>query len=82
MSSSHSPLDFLLHAGSLPLPVRVTDGSFGAIEGQEPGTEEGIQDFGETILDVSFPVFAKIDVNGPPIKRYEPPVPPASIKRL
>jgi len=33
--------------------------------GQEPGTDEEIQDFCSTTFDVSFPVFGKIDVNGP-----------------
>jgi len=33
--------------------------------GQEPGTDEEIQEFCKTTYDVSFPVFAKIDVNGP-----------------
>ncbi|HWI42371.1 MAG TPA: glutathione peroxidase [Nocardioides sp.] len=33
--------------------------------GQEPGTDEEIQDFCRTSYDVTFPVFAKIDVNGP-----------------
>ena len=32
--------------------------------GQEPGTNEEIQDFCKTTYDVTFPVFAKIDVNG------------------
>jgi glutathione peroxidase len=32
---------------------------------QEPGTEEEIQTFCSTTYDVSFPLFAKIDVNGP-----------------
>jgi glutathione peroxidase len=35
---------------------------FGA---QEPGTEADIQAFCSTTYDVSFPMFAKIDVNGP-----------------
>jgi glutathione peroxidase len=35
---------------------------FGA---QEPGDEEQIKSFCETRFDVSFPLFAKIDVNGP-----------------
>jgi glutathione peroxidase len=34
---------------------------FGA---QEPGTEEQIQTFCSTTYDVSFPLFAKVDVNG------------------
>jgi glutathione peroxidase len=34
---------------------------FGA---QEPGTEEQIQAFCSTTYDVSFPLFAKVDVNG------------------
>jgi glutathione peroxidase len=33
--------------------------------GQEPGTDEEIQDFCSTEYDVTFPVFSKIDVNGP-----------------
>ena len=33
-------------------------------KGQEPGTDEEIQDFCKTTYDVTFPVFAKIDVNG------------------
>jgi glutathione peroxidase len=32
---------------------------------QEPGTDEEIQDFCKTTYDVTFPVFRKIDVNGP-----------------
>jgi glutathione peroxidase len=33
--------------------------------GQEPGTDEEIRDFCSTNYDVTFPVFSKIDVNGP-----------------
>jgi glutathione peroxidase len=33
--------------------------------GQEPGTDAEIQDFCSTTFDVTFPVFSKIDVNGP-----------------
>ncbi|MEP9384720.1 glutathione peroxidase [Nocardioides sp. KR10-350] len=33
--------------------------------GQEPGTDEEIQEFCQTTYDVTFPVFSKIDVNGP-----------------
>jgi glutathione peroxidase len=33
--------------------------------GQEPGTDQEIQDFCSLTFDVSFPVFAKVDVNGP-----------------
>ena len=33
--------------------------------GQEPGTDAEIQDFCSVTYDVTFPVFAKIDVNGP-----------------
>ena len=33
--------------------------------GQEPGTDEEIRDFCSTQYDVTFPVFSKIDVNGP-----------------
>jgi glutathione peroxidase len=33
-------------------------------KGQEPGTNEEIQDFCKTTYDVTFPVFSKIDVNG------------------
>lgn len=32
--------------------------------GQEPGTEEEIQEFCSTSFQVSFPMFAKVDVNG------------------
>jgi glutathione peroxidase len=35
---------------------------FGA---QEPGTEEQIKEFCSTKYDVTFPMFAKVDVNGP-----------------
>ncbi len=34
-------------------------------KGQEPGTDEEIQDFCKTTYNVTFPVFARIDVNGP-----------------
>ena len=37
--------------------------------GQEPGTEREIREFCGLHYDVTFPVFAKIDVNGP-----DPPV--------
>ena len=40
---------------------------------QEPGTDEEIQEFCKTTYDVSFPVFSKIDVNGPdadPLYQY------------
>jgi glutathione peroxidase len=33
-------------------------------KGQEPGTNEEIQEFCKTTYDVTFPVFSKIDVNG------------------
>jgi glutathione peroxidase len=33
--------------------------------GQEPGTAEEIADFCSTTYDVTFPVLAKVDVNGP-----------------
>lgn len=33
--------------------------------GQEPGTDEEIQDFCSVNYDVTFPVLAKVDVNGP-----------------
>jgi glutathione peroxidase len=33
-------------------------------KGQEPGTDEEIQEFCKTNYDVTFPVFSKIDVNG------------------
>jgi glutathione peroxidase len=41
--------------------------------GQEPGTDAEIQDFCKTSYDVTFPVLAKIDVNGPdadPLYQY------------
>jgi glutathione peroxidase len=34
-------------------------------KGQEPGTDEEIQEFCKTTYDVTFPVFSKVDVNGP-----------------
>ena len=34
-------------------------------KGQEPGSEEQILDFCQTRYDVSFPLFSKIEVNGP-----------------
>ena len=34
-------------------------------KGQEPGTDEEIQEFCSTTYDVTFPVFRKIEVNGP-----------------
>jgi glutathione peroxidase len=40
---------------------------------QEPGTDAEIQEFCKTTYDVTFPVFAKIDVNGPdadPLYQY------------
>ena len=40
---------------------------------QEPGSDEEIQDFCKTNYDVTFPVFRKIDVNGPdadPLYQY------------
>lgn len=40
---------------------------------QEPGTDEEIQNFCKATYDVTFPVFAKIEVNGPgadPLYRY------------
>ncbi len=33
--------------------------------GQEPGTDAEIQDFCQTSYSVTFPVFAKVEVNGP-----------------
>lgn len=42
-------------------------------KGQEPGSNEEIQEFCQTTYDVTFPVFAKIDVNGPdadPLYQY------------
>lgn len=40
---------------------------------QEPGSDDEIQEFCQTNYDVTFPVFAKIDVNGPsahPLYKY------------
>jgi glutathione peroxidase len=40
---------------------------------QEPGSDEEIQDFCKSTYDVTFPVFAKIEVNGPsadPLYQY------------
>src|SRR5487761_263557 len=42
-------------------------------KGQEPGTDEEILDFCKTTYDVTFPVFSKIEVNGPgadPLYQY------------
>jgi glutathione peroxidase len=42
-------------------------------KGQEPGTDEEIQEFCKTTYDVTFPVFSKIEVNGPeaePLYQY------------
>jgi glutathione peroxidase len=42
-------------------------------KGQEPGTDEEIQEFCKTTYDVTFPVFAKVEVNGPdadPLYQY------------
>jgi glutathione peroxidase len=42
-------------------------------KGQEPGSDEEIQDFCKATYDVTFPVFAKIEVNGPdadPLYQY------------
>jgi glutathione peroxidase len=33
--------------------------------GQEPGTDEEIKDFCATNFDVTFPIFSKVEVNGP-----------------
>ncbi len=41
--------------------------------GQEPGTDAEIQDFCHSSYDVTFPVFAKLEVNGPdaaPLYRF------------
>jgi glutathione peroxidase len=40
--------------------------------GQEPGTDADIQQFCSTSYDVTFPVFGKIDVNGPDADPYTP----------
>src|SRR5580704_5257874 len=40
---------------------------------QEPGTDAEIQDFCQTTYDVTFPVFSKVEVNGPdadPLYQY------------
>jgi glutathione peroxidase len=40
---------------------------------QEPGTDAEIQDFCKTTYDVTFPVFSKVEVNGPdadPLYQY------------
>ncbi|MGH3278159.1 MAG: glutathione peroxidase [Trebonia sp.] len=42
-------------------------------KGQEPGTDAEIQQFCSTTYDVTFPVFAKLEVNGPgadPLYQY------------
>jgi glutathione peroxidase len=42
-------------------------------KGQEPGTDAEIQEFCKTAYDVTFPVFSKVEVNGPgadPLYQY------------
>jgi glutathione peroxidase len=42
-------------------------------KGQEPGTDAEIQEFCKTTYDVTFPVFSKVEVNGPdadPLYQY------------
>ena len=45
-----------------PHRARLSCNQFGS---QEPGDESGIKTFCETNFGVTFPLFAKIDVNGP-----------------
>jgi exodeoxyribonuclease III len=43
-------------------PLRVINGYF--VNGQEPGSEQQIQDFCSTRYGVSFPLMSKVEVNG------------------
>jgi len=54
-----------LHQEFGPLGLQVLGFPCNQFGGQEPGTDEEIQGFCSTQYDVTFPVFAKIDVNGP-----------------
>lgn len=54
-----------LHREFGPRGLRVLGFPCNQFGGQEPGTDEEIQDFCSLTYDVTFPVFAKVDVNGP-----------------
>jgi glutathione peroxidase len=54
-----------LHEKYGPLGLHVLGFPCNQFMGQEPGTPEEIQEFCSTNYDVTFPLFAKIDVNGP-----------------
>jgi glutathione peroxidase len=54
-----------LHRETKDRGLRVLGFPCNQFGGQEPGTAEEIADFCSTQYDVTFPVFAKIDVNGP-----------------
>jgi glutathione peroxidase len=62
-----------LHRNDHPRGLDVLGFPCNQFGGQEPGTDAEIQTFCSTTYDVTFPVFAKIDVNGPdadPLFRY------------
>ena len=48
-----------------PLGLQVIGFPCNQFGGQEPGTDEEIQSFCSVTYGVTFPVFAKVDVNGP-----------------
>ncbi|TCP43413.1 glutathione peroxidase [Tamaricihabitans halophyticus] len=62
-----------LHQTSHPRGLRVLGFPCNQFGGQEPGSDAEIQEFCDVNYSVSFPVFAKIDVNGPnadPLYQY------------
>ncbi|TAK68919.1 MAG: glutathione peroxidase [Actinomycetota bacterium] len=54
-----------LYRAKAPLGLQLLGFPCNQFKGQEPGTDADIQAFCSTTYDVTFPVFAKIDVNGP-----------------
>jgi glutathione peroxidase len=54
-----------LHRDFGPRGLRVLGFPCNQFGGQEPGTDEEIQEFCSLTYDVTFPVLAKVDVNGP-----------------
>ena len=62
-----------LHRDLGPKGLRVLGFPCNQFGAQEPGNDAEIQEFCSTTYDVTFPVFAKLDVNGPeadPLYRY------------
>ncbi|MFN2559993.1 MAG: glutathione peroxidase [Jatrophihabitans sp.] len=69
-----------LHESYGPRGLHVLGFPCNQFMGQEPGTPEEIQQFCSTNYEVTFPLFAKIDVNGPhrhPLYAELTPVPDA-----